>query len=416
MRRLLPALLGAACATARPPGQVAEIRFTDPAVVEATPLDLELAGKNDEELFAVGSAAFAAGDFRRAAAAFGRLADLFPGSRHGAAALYDAGLAHERLGEWRPALERFRSLEGGYVGRDADEASFRVAECLWHLGQLPEARSALDRLARHPGLEPTDRIRALTQRGVVELDLGDAGSAERTLREALLTWSGAADRERLDDYYPAQAQYYLGEVYRGRFQALRLDPARDGETKLRQELELKAELLLSAQGHYLRTIRMGNADWAVAAGYRIGELYDELYAHLSEAPLPPDLDAEAQAAYRGELSRETRVLVTKAIGVYERTLEAAQRAGVANAFVERTRASLERTKRAMALFGEDLSPEASGPLRPDADPEAPPAPPPPAAAPSPPGPGRPRATPTRPGRPRARRSTSRRGPSGSAAR
>lgn len=360
MRRLVPALCAlAACATARAPGAPPpeEIRF-DPAVVEATPLDLELSGKNDEELFALGTAAFAAGDFVRAAAAFGRLADLFPASRHHPAALYDAGLAHQRLGEWRPALGRFRALERGYVGPDADEASFRVAECLWHLGELPEARAALDRLAGRADLEPIDHVRALTWRGVVELDQGDDAAAERSLRQALRAFGERADRERLDDYFPSQAQYYLGEVYRRHFRAVALDPARQGEAELEKALELKAELLLSAQGHYLRAIRMGNPDWAVASGYRIGELYDELHGHLTGAALPAGLDAESEAAYRAELGRKVRVLLTKAIAVYERTLDAAQRARVENVFVERTQASLERVKRALAIDGA-AAPEAA---------------------------------------------------------
>ncbi|HEX8907965.1 MAG TPA: hypothetical protein VF805_02110, partial [Anaeromyxobacteraceae bacterium] len=42
--------------------------------------DSALAGKNDEELFALGSAAAQAGDDPGAAAAFGRLADGFPSS------------------------------------------------------------------------------------------------------------------------------------------------------------------------------------------------------------------------------------------------------------------------------------------------------------------------------------------------
>lgn len=373
MRRLVPTLLSlAACATARgPAAQPApqEIRFAEPAVVEATPLGVELAGKNDEELFALGSAAFAAGDFPRAAAAFGRLGDLFPESRHHPAALYDAGLALQRQGEWRPALERFRALERGYLGRDADEASFRAAECLWHLGDLAEARTVLDGLSRRDDLEVLDHIRALTWRGVVELDQGDDEAAERSLRLALRAWEERGDRERLDDYFPAQAQYYLGEVYHRHFQAVKVDPSRDGEAELEKALELKAELLLSAQGHYLRAIRMGNPDWAVAAGSRIGELYDELHVHLTGAPLPPGLDAEAEAAYRAELARKVRVLVTKAIAVYERTLDAAQRARVENVFVERTQASLDRMKKVLSLEGAAAGPDPAAP--PGADPSRP---------------------------------------------
>ncbi|HEY6106183.1 MAG TPA: tetratricopeptide repeat protein, partial [Anaeromyxobacteraceae bacterium] len=365
-------LLLAACAGARPapsPPPPQEIAFHEPLVVEAGRADLDLVDRNDEELFAIASAAFGAGDYRRAAAAFGRLADLFPGSRRHAAALYDAGLSHERLDEWRLALERFRALEKAYTGPDADEASFRVAECLWHLHEMADARAALDALAGRRDLEPLDHIRALAQRGVVELDLDDPEAAERSLRLALSAWQEAKDRERLDDYYPAQAQYYLGEVYRRHFQAVKLDPSRDGESRLEQALELKAELLLSAQGHYLRAIRIGNPDWAVASGYRIGELYDELHAHLTGATFPPGLDAEGEAAYRAELARKVRVLLTKAIAVYERTLDAAQRARVENVFVERTQASLDRVKRALALDGAPA--EAGGALPPDADPSRP---------------------------------------------
>ena len=81
-----------------PPRQ--EIHF-DPVTVTG---DLELEKLNDEELFAEGTSAFAAEDFKQAARYFGRLADFHPTSAHRRAALYNAGLAHERLEEWEEAL------------------------------------------------------------------------------------------------------------------------------------------------------------------------------------------------------------------------------------------------------------------------------------------------------------------------
>jgi len=342
------ALVLASCAGPRavaPAGPTENVRFAPETLVEVTPLDLELAAKNDEELFAIGTAAYAGGDFRRAAAAFGRVADLHPGSRHHAAALYDAGLAHERLGEWRAALERFRALQRGWVGPDADEAAFRAAAALWHLGELPEARALLDGLARRADLSTADRIRAFTELGVVERDLGEAAAAERSLQRALSIWQDAGDRERLDVYHPAQALYYLGELARASFLAVPVDPARDSPESLARALEAKAELLLAAQGYYLRAVRAGNAEWAVAAGYRVGELYDELHARMTGASLPPGLDLEEQRAYREELQRRVRVLLVKAIGVYEQTLQWARQAGVENAFVGRSQEALDRMRR-----------------------------------------------------------------------
>ncbi|HET8732211.1 MAG TPA: tetratricopeptide repeat protein [Anaeromyxobacteraceae bacterium] len=391
---LLASLVLAGCATARPPSAVAaapcaaagapcpgaaapvpagagpaQLEY-EPEKVEVSRTDLELAGKNDEELFAIGQAAFSAGDYARAANAFGRLADLFPASRREAAALYDAGLAHQRLEQWRLAAERFRTLERKYEGPDALEAAFKLAECHYHLGELEAARGVLDGLARRPSLASGELVRALTQRGIVELELGRPEDAERSLRLAVSTWKQGSESERLDDYYPSQAQFYLGEVYRGHFQAVRLDPSKDGEARLAQDLEDKASLLLSAQGHYLRAIRMGHPDWAVAAGYRIGELYDAFHAALVEAPLPPGLDEEETAAYRAELKRKVRVLVTKAIAIYEQTLAVAGRARVENnRFVAETQASLDRMKRALRDVPPDAAPAPEPVLPKDAVPD-----------------------------------------------
>jgi tetratricopeptide (TPR) repeat protein len=366
VRRPLLALLlaSAACATGRgaaPPAApggdaAAELTFP-PEEIHVDRAELDLVGRNDEELFAIGTAAFGAGELARAADAFSRLADLFPSSHHEAAALFNAGLAFGHLGEWRLALERFRTLERKHEGPDAVEARFRVAECQYHLGELDDARRTLDDLAGRAGLAAGDRVRALTQRGIVELEDGRPEEAERTLRLALGTYHAASEEERLDDYFAAQAQFYLGEVYRGWFRALPLDPSKGDEAALRRDLEHKAEILLSAQGHYLRAIRMGSDRWAVASGYRIGELYDELRAQLLDAPLPPDLDADHAAAYRGELRRQVRVLAAKAITAYEQTLARAARSGVDDVrFLADAQGSLERLKQAIA---EDSAPPGS---------------------------------------------------------
>ncbi len=363
-RPLLAALLLvlAACAGARrappgaAPGAPPAVSFP-PDEVKVGPLDLELAGKNDEELFAIGTAASGAGDHARAAVAFSRLADRFPASRHAAAALLEAGLAYERREEWHLALERFSALARGHGGPEALEATFRTAECQYHLGDLRDARTTLDGLASRGDLPPGERVRAITQRGIVELEEGRSEDAERSLRLALSTYDAASEDERLEGHYAAQAQFYLGEVYREWFRALRFDPSRGDDEGLRRDVEHKAEMLLSAQGHYLRAIRMGSDRWAVAAGYRIGALYDELRAQLLDAPLPPGLDAEQAATYRDELRRQVRVLAAKAVTAYEQILARAARSGVEDLrFLAEAQASLDRLKQVMA---EDPGPPGS---------------------------------------------------------
>ena len=328
------------------PGQP-EVRF-DPEEVKVSPLDLELADKNDEELFAVGTAAYGAKDYPRAAAAFARIADRFPGSRHEPAALFDAGLAYEELGEWRLALERFRALSRGWEGPDALEAAFKVAECQYQLRELGDTHATLEAIAALPALPPGARVRVLTQLGVVELEDGRPDQAEETLRRALAAWQALGDEERLDPYYPAQAEYYLGETYRGWFLALAVDPSAGDERRLQEDLEHKAEMLLSAQGHYLRAIRMGDDRWAVASGYRIGELYDAFRQQLLEASLPPGLDEEAARAYRTELRKRVRVLAAKAVSAYEAALGRASRSRIDDLrFLGEAQQALQRLQRAL---------------------------------------------------------------------
>jgi hypothetical protein len=66
---------------------------------------------------------------------------------------------------------------------------------------------------------------------------------------------------------------------------------------------------------------------------------------MVNAPPPPELkSAEEIEVYRQELRNKIRVLITKAINIYEGTLEAAERIGAQNAFVARTRESLKKMK------------------------------------------------------------------------
>jgi hypothetical protein len=350
MRRLLlvaPALL-LACATSRRPAP-ADAGVTFPPDASApTALDAELAGKNDEELNAIGTAAASAGDDRRAAAAFAALADRHPSSPHVAAALLGAGAAYARLDEWRLALERFRALEAR-GGPEALEGTFRAAEAHYRLDDLPAAHAALEGILARPALPAAERVRALAQRGVVELEQGRADTAEATLRAALAAHEAASATERLDPAAAAQARFYLGELRRGALLAAPLDPSRAGSEALAAELERKADLLLAAQEEYFAAIRLGDERWAVAAGYRVGELYDALRAQLLDAPLPPDLGPDQTESYRAELRREVRVLAAKAMTAYEETLDLARRAGVDDVrFLADAEASLERLRATIA--------------------------------------------------------------------
>lgn len=333
-------LLSTGCALFRSRKPAEEVRFHDPLTITG---DLELEKLNDEELFAAGTSFFAAEDFRQAARYFGRLADFHPQSKHRPQALYQAGLSLQRLKSWEEAYMRFSELADPKGHGDSLEAAFRVAEVFYHLERYEGAAALLEVIAQRGDLSAGRRLEAQVQKGICELEAGHPEQAESTLRRAVVRYQELEDKDQVDDYYPAQAQFFLGDIFRLRYESVTLEPEK-GVEELSQDLELKSQLLLSAQGHFLRSIRIGNGYWATAAGAQIGGLYENLYHHMVNAPAPKELNPEEADVYRQELRKKIRVLITKAISIYERTLEAAERIGAVNPFVTRTRESLNRMK------------------------------------------------------------------------
>lgn len=342
-------LLASGCATVAPKPPPPTVAF--PAVtVEGDP---RLARMNDEELFAEGSAAFSAGELERAELLFARLLTAFPNSRHAPSASFKAGLCSEQLERWPEAQARFAAVSDPARGTgEALEAAFRLAEVDYQLGDYDEASKLLAVIAARTDLGLDTRIKARVQQGICEVEQGALDRAETTLRLALSAWRSATHPRDLDDYYPAQAEFFLGEIYRLHEEAVTLDPNQTAE-ELGRQLEYKAELLLSAQGHYLRAIRVGNGYWATAAGAEVGALYEGMYRYLAQAPTPTELDAEATTIYRQEVKKKIRVLLTKAISIYESTLDAADRLGTRGTFVERSRAGLERLKALLVAQDKD---------------------------------------------------------------
>ena len=331
--------LGATATRAEQPGHP-EVKFDEVTIAG----DLELEKLNDEELFASGTSFYAAEDYKQAARYFERICDFHPSSKHRRLALFNAGLALEKLKKYEESFVRFSELSEPAKGTgDALDAAFQVAEVLYHLEHFQQAGEIVKTIADRTELGSDKRLQARVQQGVCEVSEGKIELGEQTLRDALTFWQAQPDKDLLSDYFPAEAQFWLGEIYRLHYESIELDPNHTTK-KLAEDLEYKSELLLSAQGHYLRAIRIGNGSWATASGQRIGGLYENMYDHLTNAAAPSELNEVEKTMYKAELRKKVRVLITKAITVYERTLEAAERIGASSPFVQQTQESLRRMK------------------------------------------------------------------------
>jgi hypothetical protein len=230
------------------------------------------------------------------------------------------------------------------VADDPVTIEFKLAREEHDQGKRADAAARLHKLSGRPGLPVLQRASALIQEAVCRIEDGARGEGEILLRAALDLIDADKD-EPVDAGLPAQAEFWLGEAFRGAFRAQVLDPSAMDEKALADALEQKAQFLLSAQGHYLRSVRRGDGEWAAASGYRIGEMYEELHDQMVNAPLPQGLTESQRELYLKELREKVKNLVSKAIRIYEETLSTAQRVGAKNDYVEKTERALERLRK-----------------------------------------------------------------------
>jgi hypothetical protein len=234
------------------------------------------------------------------------------------------------------------------------DARFKKGVCLAELGRYQQVAELFDVMVVEERLQAPDKIEALVDSGIGHFMLGDLVTAEYRMRDAVRVHRGAERLQRLEsDYHIAQANFYLGEIYRTEFSRLKLalpPPGAEQKEQMAAQLEDKCQRLLSAQYAYIRAIKVGNPGWAMASGYKIGTLYEELYDDMVNLPVPEDLDAEQTKLYIVELKKRVHVLIKKAIQVWERSLDMAQRTGSDNEWVRRTETSLERMR---ALLQQD---------------------------------------------------------------
>jgi tetratricopeptide (TPR) repeat protein len=307
------------------------------------------------DLLARGNALSESKDFDHAAKVYAMLEKRFPDSEHVPDALFNAGLAYESLAEFEQARASYARLiqEHPNAPRMRD-AYYRLATCLSKLARWQEVADTFWQIRQAGGLSTMDELEARAGSGVAMFMLDDYDTAEKEFMQLLSFYEQRTKDEYLSaGYWVGQARFYLGEINARRFERYRIDegPLDKPELwkeKVGAELEEKCQLLLRAQNNLIRAIRVGHPGWATAAGFRIGSLYERLYEDMMAVPVPPGLSDGAKEEYLNLVRERISVLVSKAIQIYERSLEMAERVGERNEWVERTAAALERMK-ALAL-------------------------------------------------------------------
>ncbi len=352
-RRLLLALtaVAAACASApgpRPPAQDVALAPLLGGSDGVRQKDLPVLS-DPQTLLAEGAALFRAEHYAEAAELFEQLAGEGPDQPLRGIALFNAGLARERLGDFARARTHYGSaLLAEPSGPNARDARFRLAECLERLGDWGPAQDNLLVLLAGP-LTVADRLEVFTRLGDVLRQAGMAHEAERHYESALQLLRDYPHDPRLKrHFFAAKAQFELAELERTRFADI---PLLMPLARMQRDLDRKARHFLRAQRAYLRVVQHGSVYWGLAAGYRLGDMYEAFSASLLQAEAPADLDADHGALYRAELHAAVRPYLDRALALYEENLKRSQTVSAHNEWVERTAAGIAKLRRWLAEGG-----------------------------------------------------------------
>lgn len=287
----------------------------------------------------------------RAVPLYDRIAREFASSAYLSPALYNAGLCLDRMHDREGAAQRFRDLIARIPAEaeDVKHAHFMLSALLVQLEQWEEALTVVDHLLAREDLSAEERVEGLARKAQAQFGGGHIEEADRDARTCLAYFRTRTEDDPVrDDFFVAAANFVLAEVIRVHSNEIQL-PEADADTQ-RAALERRARLLLNAQTEYFNTVRLGNPHWASAAGYRIGQMYDEFWQLIINAPTPPnhELTGENLALFAREYHRRLREMVrpllNHAIRYWELTLMMVERSGVHTEWDDRARVDLERVR------------------------------------------------------------------------
>ncbi len=296
------------------------------------------------------------GQHREAAEVFDKLARLAPGGEVAPPSLYNAAVGYEALGEREEAATRHRELLRRFPGHALERSSlFRLGRALAYLERWSELVTVAERLIARQDLAVLEVIEARGARalGLVEQDLVEEAAREASIARDLV------ERERLGEAGKppielAQLWFVLGEVRRKKSEAIRFEPM---PVNFAETLEKRCQGLLDAQAAYTDAMRSLDAHRSAMAGYRIGQLYQELHRDVMRVPPPANADTlRKKQLFEGAMRLRYRVLLEKGLKMMDGTARLGDRTGEASAWVGRAR----EARRALEL---SLSDEKAALLR-----------------------------------------------------
>lgn len=285
--------------------------------------------------------------YREAAEAFDRLVRLAPDGETAAPSLYNGAVAREGMADRPGALDRYQKLLDRFPDQAvARGATFRVLRLLSFLERWRDLSTAADRAL---ALRDPSVLEAIDAHGAKALSLAELDRIDEAAKHVGMA-RDLIEQHRLGESGPppielAQAAFALGEVRRKRSEKISFDPMPPNFTEV---LEQRCQALLDAQSAYTEAMRAYDAHWSAMAGYRVGQLYQQL--HHDVMAIPPTGKANTlkkQQLFEGAMRLRYRVLLEKGLKMMDGTVRLGRRTGEDSAWIHRAEEAKRDIERAI---------------------------------------------------------------------
>jgi tetratricopeptide (TPR) repeat protein len=274
------------------------------------------------------------GDKEKAIEIYEKFYLKFPSSARMDEALFRAATLCEEAQKWTRASQNYLALVNARpTSPYAAKAMFAAGRC-YENGELWEnALNTYDRFGAMFEHETDAFLEALVRSGEICHKRKDFVKASDYYERAVDKYTKATESGlQPDPYMTAQAQFMLGELQLDLYKAVKLEPPID------KSLQRKQGLFNDILATYKDAALYQVGEWYTAASFRIGEVYEEFGRAFWESPRPANISEEVLAKYENQLALKIRPFKERAYETYQGTLRQAEENGIANSWVDKSRA------------------------------------------------------------------------------
>jgi len=285
------------------------------------------------------------GKKERAAQVYEEFIERYPDSPLFSKAVFMAANLREELGQWDKAAANYLKLQSAGYKEEGDmanlmaEALFAAGKCYLKMADWDEVLNIYQKYLQVSNV-PNRYLEALYRVGEAHYHKGNFEEALRAFKRVTSVYFGgtAGDGKGVNPYYAAGALFYTGEIHFKQFKEIKLVPP------LARNLEKKKNLLKQVLQDYMEAAKLRLAEWTTAASHRLGEAFETFANDLLDSPPPKGLSPEELDTYREKLKQMAIPFMRKAADAYRANIRQAERSGVDNEWVQRSRVHLLNLK------------------------------------------------------------------------